>query len=90
MTERSSDEVRSAVREVYGKVAEKGGGGCAPGCCGPSRKDASLELGYSADDLASVPEGADMGLGCGNPQAGSMGGVAWPSGAAEAVDNGGA
>jgi len=71
MTERSNDEVRAAVREQYGKVAEMGGGcGCAPGCCGPSPpKDASLQLGYTAEDVASVPEGADMGLGCGNPQA---------------------
>ena len=67
--ERSNEEVRTAVREIYGKVAESSGAcGCAPGCCGPM-KDASLALGYTADDLASVPEGADMGLGCGNPQA---------------------
>jgi SAM-dependent methyltransferase len=72
MTERSNDDVRGAVREHYGKVAELGAGcGCAPGCCGGPApgKDASLQLGYSAADLASVPEGADMGLGCGNPQA---------------------
>ena len=62
-----SDAVRSTVREHYGKVAE-GGAGCAPGCCGPS-KDTSLALGYTPDDLASVPDGANMGLGCGNPQA---------------------
>ncbi|APR82545.1 SAM-dependent methyltransferase [Minicystis rosea] len=72
MTERSNDEVRAAVREQYGKVAEMSAGrGCAPSCCGSvaAPKDASLQLGYSAEDLASVPEGADMGLGCGNPQA---------------------
>ena len=67
MNERTADEVRSAVREQYGKVA-KSGGGCAPGCCGPNA-DASLALGYSKEELASVPEGANMGLGCGNPQA---------------------
>lgn len=69
MTERSDDEVRGAVREAYAKVARSdGAGGCAPGCCGPS-KDASLALGYTPEDLASAPEGANMGLGCGNPQA---------------------
>jgi len=67
MTQHSEDEVRGAVREVYGNIA-RSGGGCAPGCCGPG-KDASLALGYSPDELASVPEGADLGLGCGNPQA---------------------
>jgi SAM-dependent methyltransferase len=70
MSNQVSDEVRSAVREHYGKVAETGTGCCGPtsGCCGPT-PDVSLALGYSADDLASVPEGANMGLGCGNPQA---------------------
>ncbi len=70
MSNQGSDEVRSAVREHYGKVAEAGTSCCGPtsGCCGPT-PDASLALGYSADDLASVPEGANMGLGCGNPQA---------------------
>ena len=63
------DEIRGAVREHYGKVARTDGvAGCAPGCCNPG-PNASLGLGYSADDLASVPEGSDMGLGCGNPQA---------------------
>ena len=69
MTQRSEDEIRTAVRDHYGKVAEtKNVVGCAPGCCGGGAA-ASLALGYTADDLASVPEGADMGLGCGNPQA---------------------
>lgn len=61
------DDVRAAVRDSYGKIARTGGG-CAPGCCGTTA-DASLALGYAADDLASVPEGANLGLGCGNPQA---------------------
>jgi SAM-dependent methyltransferase len=69
MTDLESEEVRSAVREHYGKVARTdGGAGCAPGCCTPG-PNASLALGYTPDDLASVPTGADMGLGCGNPQA---------------------
>jgi arsenite methyltransferase len=69
MSEQTKDEVRAAVREQYGAVARAGGStGCAPSCCASSR-DASLGLGYSAEDLRAVPEGADMGLGCGNPQA---------------------
>jgi SAM-dependent methyltransferase len=70
MSDTTMDEVRSSVREHYGKVAEAGSGCCGPatGCCGTS-PDASLALGYSSEDLASVPEGANMGLGCGNPQA---------------------
>jgi SAM-dependent methyltransferase len=68
MTERSHDEVRTAVREQYGSIARSGAGGCSPSCCGPGA-EASLALGYSQEDLAAVPEGANMGLGCGNPQA---------------------
>lgn len=69
MNQRTNDEVKAAVREQYGAVARaKAATSCAPGCCGPA-PDASLKLGYSAEDLAAVPEGANMGLGCGNPQA---------------------
>ncbi len=71
MSEVNEEAVRAAVREQYGKVAQMDGASCcapAAGCCGPNA-EASLKLGYSAEDLASVPEGANMGLGCGNPQA---------------------
>ncbi len=66
----TQDETRNIVREHYGKVAQSQGKvGCAPGCCSPGANPSSLALGYSAQDLAQLPEGADMGLGCGNPQA---------------------
>src|SRR5687768_7976620 len=69
MNDETKDRVREAVREQYGAVARADGTtGCAPACCGPGAS-ASLKLGYSEEDLASVPEGANMGLGCGNPQA---------------------
>jgi SAM-dependent methyltransferase len=68
MNERSNDEVRAVVREQYGAIARSTAADCAPGCCGP-RAGASLALGYSSEELGSVPEGANMGLGCGNPQA---------------------
>jgi arsenite methyltransferase len=70
MNEQSKDTVRSTVREQYGSIARAtpGGSCCTPGSCGPGAS-ASLALGYSAEDLAAVPEGANMGLGCGNPQA---------------------
>jgi arsenite methyltransferase len=69
MTTEAPEETRTAVRDHYSKVAQ-GGGACAPGCCGTTTNaDFSLRLGYSAEELAAVPEGANMGLGCGNPQA---------------------
>lgn len=67
MTIQTADDIRSAVREVYGNIA-RNGGGCGPGCCGPG-PSASRALGYSAEQLEAVPEGANLGLGCGNPQA---------------------
>jgi arsenite methyltransferase len=69
MIERTNEEIRDAVRDHYGKVAKQGASaGCAPGCCGAPQNGASGKLGYTTGDLASVPDGADMGLGCGNPQ----------------------
>ena len=67
MQTRTEDEVRNQVRKAYGEVA-RGKDGCGVGCCG-SAEGASLALGYTSEDLAAVPEGADLGLGCGNPQA---------------------
>ncbi len=68
MSEQEHDEVRGAVREVYGKVA-KGAtqGGCTPGCC--ATPSGSVQLGYKSADLDLLPEGANRGLGCGTPQA---------------------
>lgn len=72
----SNDEIRSAVRENYGKVAIAGKSGCgcsANGGCGTSlprtAEEMSLAMGYSTVEVTGVPEGANMGLGCGNPQA---------------------
>lgn len=75
MTQLANDNIRKAVREQYGKVAESGNTGCgcsATSCCDESGSDAkatSMELGYSSSDINQVPEGANMGLGCGNPKA---------------------
>ena len=67
MEPQDNDQVRTQVRTAYAKVAN-GAGGCSVGCCGTDGAG-SLGMGYSNEDLASAPEGADMGLGCGNPQA---------------------
>jgi SAM-dependent methyltransferase len=72
MNDVKHDEIRQAVREQYGRVAESEGCGCGPACCGETTATAdtlSQALGYSADETALVPEGSNMGLGCGNPQA---------------------
>jgi arsenite methyltransferase len=78
MDTQKNDEIRSAVRNNYGKVASSGRAGCgctslSSGCCGTPNEatsaDISRGLGYSVEDVTGVPEGANMGLGCGNPQA---------------------
>jgi SAM-dependent methyltransferase len=67
METHDNDQVRAQVRTAYAKVA-KGADGCSVGCCG-TQGSGSLAMGYTERDLASVPEGSDLGLGCGNPQA---------------------
>lgn len=68
-TELELDTIKSSVRERYGNIAENGGScGCAPSCCGGTEgREISETLGYSKADLAAVPEGANLNLGCGNP-----------------------
>lgn len=61
------DRIRTNVRNAYAKVAE-GASGCGVGCCGTDG-EGSLALGYSEAEQRAVPEGADLGLGCGNPSA---------------------
>jgi arsenite methyltransferase len=69
-------EIKELVRARYGSIAAATdpSGCCAPAtssCCGPSTaaQDKALQMGYSESELEAVPEGANLGLGCGNPQA---------------------
>ncbi len=69
-------EIKEMLRTRYGGIAAaaEGSSCCAPAassCCGPSTaaQDKALRMGYSEADLAAVPDGANLGLGCGNPQA---------------------
>ena len=67
------EEVRKVVREGYAQVAKSGSSCCGPqsSCCGATNvaTDASKRIGYTDEDIQSVPEGANLGLGCGNPVA---------------------
>ncbi len=69
------DGIRQNVRARYGEIArqDQRGCGCAPTCCTPGAENSAgtdaRTLGYSAEDLASAPEGSELGLGCGNPTA---------------------
>jgi SAM-dependent methyltransferase len=71
------NEIKQAVRDRYAGHATQGTSCCAPSatragaasCCGSGSGSVSEQLGYAAHDLALIPEGADLGLGCGNPLA---------------------
>lgn len=76
METKNSDEIRQAVRSRYGEIAKQETSGCGcselSACCGTSLgpiEKMSQALGYTKEQLESAPEGANMGLGCGNPQA---------------------
>ena len=68
-------DVKAAVREHYASVVREGTGcGCGPAassCCGPAPVSSrmSKQIGYTEREMAEVPEGSDLGLGCGNPLA---------------------
>jgi len=78
---RDAEEVHDVVRDGYARIARGENVGCcspSPGegpssCCGADTPDAAFMLaeavGYDADALAQLPEGANMGLSCGNPVA---------------------
>ena len=65
------EEIRKTVREGYGKIAKQDSSCCASekSCCGStnSAQNIGRKIGYSEEELKAVPEGANLGLGCGNP-----------------------
>ena len=79
MSSAKDELIRESVRERYGDIARQGDAGCCGSSsdCGDTelidlisiQNQHSSQMGYSNEELASVPEGANMGLGCGNPQA---------------------
>lgn len=66
-------EIRDTVRQGYAEIAKGTTGGCCATsscCCGGS--NASVDtyaeiLGYASEEIQALPEGANMGLSCGNP-----------------------
>jgi len=63
---KSNEKIRSKVRQGYKKIAQ-GGSGC---CCGSAAPNKLAEgIGYTSEELEVLPDGANMGLSCGNPTA---------------------
>lgn len=72
MVSEPNERIRDTVRRGYAEIA-KGKSGCCSGsspCCGSSSPDKFAEaIGYAVEELQVLPEGANMGLSCGNPTA---------------------
>ncbi|HBN07165.1 MAG TPA: arsenite S-adenosylmethyltransferase [Cyanobacteria bacterium UBA8530] len=66
MTESQGESIRRSVKDHYAAVVRKGQGCCGGASCCSSNN--SAQIGYSTEEISAVPEGADLGLGCGNPQ----------------------
>jgi arsenite methyltransferase len=66
------EKIKKTVRKHYAKIA-KTNGSCSTSkasCCStPSDEQISKMIGYSEEEISNVPEGANLGLGCGNPTA---------------------
>jgi len=72
--EKEPEKIKNDVRKGYARIAK----GIETSCCGPKQpccsgqtlaQEISKKVGYSKDELSSLPEGANLGLGCGNPVA---------------------
>jgi SAM-dependent methyltransferase len=66
------EEIHKTVRDRYaGKVKDQCSCGPATSCCGgaTAAENISKQIGYTEEDLSAAPEGANLGLGCGNPVA---------------------
>lgn len=69
----NKEKIKKFVREGYTKIAKQASSCFVPAdsCCGSSNlaQDISKKIGYTEDEIKAVPEGANLGLGCGNPVA---------------------
>ena len=67
------EEVKKIVRQGYAKIAKQETSCCAGSatpCCDATRgEEISKRIGYSEEEMNAVPQGANLGLGCGNPVA---------------------
>ncbi len=66
------ENIKKIVRKRYAKAAKTNSSCCSPSascCSGPTEKEMSRSIGYDEEEMSAVPEGSNLGLGCGNPTA---------------------
>jgi SAM-dependent methyltransferase len=66
-TEKDTETIHRIVRERYGQIAREGKPVPESTCCGSHPAEVAPRLGYNDADIAAVPEGANLGVGCGAP-----------------------
>lgn len=69
---KENKEIKKIVKEGYARIAKQGTSCCpSSSCCSSSgsARDISKSIGYSDEEMNAVLEGANLGLGCGNPVA---------------------
>jgi len=67
--DKDKDYIRNQIRHRYSEIANENGSCCGSSCCGTTGDpEFSSRFDYTEDELSAVPDGANMGLGCGNPQ----------------------
>lgn len=71
--DKNKKAIKENVKKGYAKIAQQGSSCCRPtsSCCGSANlaKDISKTVGYTEEEITTVPEGSNLGLGCGNPVA---------------------
>ncbi len=63
-------DIRETIRKAYSEIAKQGNSCCGSSCCGNSPSElVASNLGYNKEELTNLPDGANLGLSCGNPVA---------------------
>jgi arsenite methyltransferase len=62
------EEIKKAVRAGYARAVKQSVSCCSSTCCGNAKpQEISKKIGYAEEEIQAVPEGSNLGLGCGNP-----------------------
>ena len=68
-TRQEKKDIKRTVSEAYGKIVSEENSCCSSSSCAPGKTQYLKSIGYSAEEISSIPEKANLSLGCGNPTA---------------------